>query len=261
MVVRPRLPADSDLGDDRAVRGRYPELGAGGFTRCDGTVEFYGRVHALLRPTMTVLDFGAGRGAGPAEDPVPHRRDLRVLRGRAQRVVGADIDPAVMDHPAVDEAIVLDGPGAPLPLDDASFDLIVSDHTFEHVDDPAHVAAELSRVLRPGGWLCARTPNRWGYIGIGARLVPNRQHVRVLRRLQPDRHGHDVFPTRYRLNTRAALRRHFPPDRFDDFSYGFDSEPAYAGGSNVGTWLLRGLPRFTPERFASMWMVFLRRRA
>ena len=39
----------------------YPENMAGGFSRCDGTVQFYQRVRALLRPGWVVLDFGAVR--------------------------------------------------------------------------------------------------------------------------------------------------------------------------------------------------------
>ena len=40
----------------------YPEYGAGGFSRCDLWVPFFTRVNALLRPDMTVVDYGAGRG-------------------------------------------------------------------------------------------------------------------------------------------------------------------------------------------------------
>ena len=65
-------------------------------------------------------------------------------------------------------------------------------------------------MLRPGGWLAARTPNKWGMIGIGARAVPNDLHTRVLRRLQPDRKAEDVFPVRYQMNTRKDLRRAVP---------------------------------------------------
>ena len=49
----------------------YPENRAGGFSRCDGTVQFYQRVRALLRPNYVVLDFGAGRGAAYYQDPSP----------------------------------------------------------------------------------------------------------------------------------------------------------------------------------------------
>lgn len=38
-----------------------------------------------------------------------------------------------------------------LPLPDASADLVYSNFTFEHIQDPAAMAAEIARVLRPGG--------------------------------------------------------------------------------------------------------------
>ena len=240
--------------------GLYPEVGAGGFSRVDGTVEFYGRVRSLLRPDMVVLDFGAGRGVGPQEDPVTYRRELQVHRGHVATVIGADVDPVVKENPVLDEAIVLDGVSAALPLADASVDLVVSDFTFEHLDDPAHTAGELDRILRPGGWLCARTPNKWGYIGVGARLVPNSFHTRFLRRLQPDRKAVDVFPTRYRCNTRADVRRCFPPDRFDDFSYRHESEPLYAGSSPAAQRAQRAVLAMAPNALASMLMIFLRKR-
>ena len=59
----------------------YPESAAGGFSRNDGTVAFYQRVQALLRPDSVVIDFGAGRGqfleAPPRARPAgPLRRAL-----------------------------------------------------------------------------------------------------------------------------------------------------------------------------------------
>jgi len=140
----------------------FPETAAGGYSRVDGTVEFYGRVNALLQPHMTVLDFGAGRGAGIQDDLVPYRRSLRTLKGKCKRVIGVDVDDAVVGNPGLDESYVIE-PGGRIPLENESVELIVSDATFEHITDPSPVTKELDRVLKPGGWLCARTPNRWGY--------------------------------------------------------------------------------------------------
>lgn len=238
----------------------FPEVTAGGYSRVDGTVEFYTRINALLRSQMTVLDFGAGRGAGVGEDPVIYRRNLRTLKGKCHRVVGIDVDEALMENPGLDEAHVL-SPSAHMPLETASVDLIVSDHTFEHIREPDLVAKELNRVLKPGGWLCARTPNRWGYIALGASLVPNRLHAKLLRWLQPQRKGIDVFPTAYKLNTRKALYRHFTLDKYEHYSYGYFAEPAYFGDSKA-LWNLALLSsRLMPPLLAPTWMVFLRKKS
>lgn len=235
----------------------YPEVAAGGFSRVDGTVAFYQRVNALLGPAMTVVDFGAGRGQAQ-EDPVPYRRDLARLRGKVARVVGVDVDPAVRENPRVDEAVVIT-PGRPLPLAAGSVDLVVADFVFEHISDPAWAGRELARILEPGGWVCARTPNRWGSIGVPARLVPNRWHSAVLRRVQPQKQERDTFPTAYRLNTFADLARHFPPGEFRHASYTFDSEPAYFGSSRLAWRLVRASYRVTPPPLGSMLFVFLQK--
>ncbi len=237
----------------------YPECAAGGFSRADGAVQFYTRVNALLHADMTVLDFGAGRGRFAFEETSPYRRSLRLLQGKVAEVIGADIDPVVAANPHVDRALVLT-PGAALPLADHSVDLIVADATFEHVAEPAPIAGEFARILRPGGWICARTPNRLGYIGLGGRLVPNRWHAAVLKRLQPTRQARDIFPTHYKLNSFAALRRHFPASQFADHSYSWNNEPAYAGHSRLAWRAMQLAFRLTPEAFGATLMVFLQKK-
>jgi SAM-dependent methyltransferase len=242
----------------RPVEALYPEVEAGGFSRVDGTISFYTRVNALLADVgsdAVVLDYGAGRGSF-LEDPILFRRDLRTLKGRARQVIGIDIDEAVLGNETVDEAHVIK-PGEPLPLANRSVDIVISDFTFEHISEPAWTTSELDRVLRPGGWLCARTPNRWGYIGLGAQAVPNRFHVKFLRQLQPTKKSEDTFPTTYRLNTPKDLKRWFPITSYDHFTYASDSEPAYVGRSVVAARLTRIGFELTPPRWRSMLNVFL----
>jgi SAM-dependent methyltransferase len=134
----------------------FPEIEAGGFSRLDGTVQFYQRINALIRPDAVVMDYGAGRGASQTDDPAQFRRHLVTLKGRVRELIGADVDPAVKSNASLDRAILV-GPDGRLPLPDASIDVIVSDFTFEHVQDPASVARELDRVLvGGGGFACER---------------------------------------------------------------------------------------------------------
>ncbi len=236
----------------------FPEIAAGGFTRIDGTVAFYSRINALVSDTSVVVDFGAGRGQF-ISDPVGYRRDLRWLKGRVQRVIGLDVDDAVLENPALDEShLIFDE--RPLPLTDGSVDLIVSDFTFEHVKNPHWLAEELSRILKAGGWICARTPNKWGYIAIFARLFPNRLHDAVLRVVQPRKKSIDTFPTFYRLNTRRDLLRSFSVQHFEHIIFEHDAEPAYSANSMLGWRLGLFLSRISPRRVQSMLFIFLRKK-
>ncbi len=236
----------------------FPEKAAGGFTHVDSTVDFYNRVNALLRPGTTVIDFGAGRGRASEELP-PYVRGLATLKGKVGKVIGVDVDPVVRENPLIDEAIVIT-PDAPLPFADNSVDLIVSDWALEHISEPQRLVTELTRILRPGGWLCARTPNRWGYIAVGTTLIPERLHAAVLNRVQPTRKECDVFPKFYRINTLSAFRSHFG-SQFEVFAYTVNSEPAYVGNSRF-LWRLALLGfRFTPDRFGAVIHAFLRKQS
>ena len=58
------------------------------------------------------------------------------------------------------DGIVL-GVGEELPFGDDCFDLILSNEVLEHVADDRACAAEMVRVLRPGGRIVVFAPNRW----------------------------------------------------------------------------------------------------
>lgn len=208
----------------------YPESRFGGFTQIDGTIAFYSRVQALAAPEMVVVDFGCGRGAYAA-DPVPFRRDLRVLKGKVRRVIGLDAAPAGASNPFLDEFHRLDG--EQWPLEDCSADLCVSDNVLEHLPDPQGFFAEARRVLKPGGMLCIRTPNRWNYIAVLSRMLPNRSHAGVLARAKRDLREEDVFPTLYRCNTIGALRKALAAGGFESVVYGYEAEPSYLSFSKI----------------------------
>jgi SAM-dependent methyltransferase len=68
---------------------------------------------------------------------------------RASAYVGVDVVP----NPAAE----LVGPVEALPVDDASFDLVLCTQVLEHCDDPAQAVRELRRVTAPGGRVLAST--------------------------------------------------------------------------------------------------------
>ena len=210
----------------------YPESRFGGFTDVDGTVAFYSRVAALLSPDAVVLDVGCGRGELLVDDPVPYRRQLVTLRGRAGRVIGLDVDPVGETHPGLDEFHLIT-PEGDWPVPDASVDLVVCDNVVEHVEDPPAMFARMRRALKPGGVVCVRTPNRWGYVALAASAIPNRLHARVTARVQDGRKEEDVFPTLYRCNSVRAVRRAMTAAGFDATVYGYGAEPGYLAFSKA----------------------------
>ena len=205
-----------------------------------------------------VVDFGAGRGGIHIDDPIAYRHSLMSLKGKVNEVIGVDIDSAVTTNPAINRAIVISGPELPLP--DRSVDLILSDFTFEHLGDPQAIASNFERVLKPGGWIRARTPNRFGYIVLANSFLPDSLRSRVLRGAQPERKEEDLFPAFYRLNTLRDISRLFPEPRFRQASYYWDASPSYHFDSpfvfRLFSWLLQSE---SPNAFKTMLMVFIQK--
>ena len=236
----------------------FPERRVVDFLHRQDRFVFFSMVNELVSPTDVVIDFGAGRGR-QAEFGSRHLRSISSFKGRCSKLIGIDPDPIVLENPTVDAGHVLP-PDCKLPLADASVDLVFSYAVFEHIEEPYAVAAELARVVKPGGWICAWTPNKWGYIGIGARLVPNSLHARVLRHVSPGgRAERDVFPTRYRMNTLQTVGRLFP--EFENLSFGFNGQPSYNFGSSFVArfWLL--YMALMPRAMAQSLFIFLRKKS
>jgi SAM-dependent methyltransferase len=221
----------------------YPESSFGGFSNVDGTVAFYLRIHALLLPESVVIDFGCGRGAY-ADDPIPLRRDLRIFKGKAARVIGLDVDEAGFSNTHLDDFYLLEGPRWPLP--DSSADIIVCDSVVEHLEDPGAFFTEARRTLKEGGCVCIRTPNLWSYVALVSKMVPNRTHTDLLVKVKESTRSQDVFPTLYRCNTIPALRTSLKSCGFEHSVFGYGPEPGYLAFSSFAYWLGRVYQRFAP---------------
>jgi 2-polyprenyl-3-methyl-5-hydroxy-6-metoxy-1,4-benzoquinol methylase len=235
----------------------YPETQFGGFSRVDGTIAFFSRVQALARPEMVVLDVGCGRGAVAERLETDRWEKCRVLKGHCQKVIGIDVSDAGRQNPLIDEFRKIDGER--WPVDSSSIDLLVSDAVLEHIENPDAFFAECERIVKPGGYVCFRTPNRWSYFSLAASLIPNRYHAKVVALVQPGRREIDVFPTYYRANTVRALRRLLRLHHFEGCVYRHISEPVYLGFSRWSYCLGVYLHRWMPAVFWPMLYVFARR--
>ncbi len=109
----------------------------------------HGEFRKRLRPGFKVLDWGCGRGS-----------DVLHLRKMGIDAYGAEVSQETIDRgkPLFDElgidhdaTIKLISPQNRTAFADRSFDLIMSYQVLEHVADLPSVAAEVARLLRPGG--------------------------------------------------------------------------------------------------------------
>lgn len=237
----------------------YPESRFGGFTDIDGTVIFHTRVNSLLDRQDVVIDVGCGRGQH-REDPVQVHRELKVLRGKCQRVIGIDVDPNAQSNPFLDEFRLIPLQTMSFPVADAIADLCVSDYVVEHVQNPEQFFSECYRVLKVGGHLCIRTTNVRSYVGLAATLTPNRLHARVVGWAQRGRQAQDVFPTQYRANTRRRLFRALQQAGFDPCVYTHNPEPSYLSRSALGYRLGVFYQRHAPRAWGTVLLAFARKR-
>jgi SAM-dependent methyltransferase len=97
-------------------------------------------------------------------------------------------------------------PDAPLPLDDAAFDLVLCAETIEHVRDVQLLLSEIRRVLRPGGTLALTTPAN---LPLGPRPDPLSPHLRQFTRRSLsrvlDELGFELDSLRRRSSTLLAV--------------------------------------------------------
>lgn len=208
---------------------------------------------------MTLLDYGAGRGRQFDVPDPGYAQTLQKFQGRVARVIGVDVHEAIRDHPYLDERHVIRA-GQVLPIQSGTIDIVIADWVLEHLEHPAQFVEEMERLVRSGGWVCARTVNRWGYVGIGARLLPNSMHSRLVRMLVPVARSEDVFPTFYRLNSLRDIRRWFSPQGWEDCSYLVNTTPRYFAHSRFLFRAIELYQKIVPYSLSTDLFVFIQRK-
>jgi SAM-dependent methyltransferase len=124
-------------------------------------------------PDGRILDYGC------AEQP------YRRFFGPGVDFVGADLP----GNPDADIALEADGT---VPVDDGTFDAVLSTQVLEHVADPTTYLAECRRVLRPGGRLLLSTHglmvyhpdpvDYWRWTGAGLERIITAAGLRIVHR-------------------------------------------------------------------------------
>jgi len=235
----------------------YPELDYGGYDRTDIGVAFYSRINALVKPEFTMLDIGCGRGA-LQDDPVDFRRGLRSFKGKCKHIIGIDVNTEAAVNPFMDEFHLIQNDK--WEVADASIDLAYSDYVLEHVPDPAAFFKEAARVMKPGGTLCLRTPNKWHYVCLAASLIPEKKHDQVLAKAQESRKEIDTFPKLYRCNTKGAIKRELERAGFDVCIYALEQSPAYLEFSKFAYAMGVLYGKVAPDFLKVNFLVFARKR-
>lgn len=176
---------------------------------------------AQLGPEQTALDLGCGSGS-------------IAYGGCPCRIVGVDLRvPAEAPRPARGGFVRADA--THLPLADSSCDLVIANHTLEHIRDWRGALREAARVLKPEGVLVASVPD--GYClsdAVYRFLDKGREHVNRFR-LQ------DLVAAVERENGLRLSRQ-----RLLYSSYSFlNRQPGrrFGGRASVLNWLPAGLLR------------------
>jgi ubiquinone/menaquinone biosynthesis C-methylase UbiE len=144
IVARLRAAGHDPATLTREIAAQFDEFHGGGRESTRALAR-----HAGLEPGLRVLDLGCGIG-GPA----------RTLAAEFDAdVTGIDLTPGFVDAARrlsaqlglADRTRFVHGSATALPIADASVDLVWSQNMLMNVPDKARLAAEVARVLKPGG--------------------------------------------------------------------------------------------------------------
>lgn len=145
-----------------AGRGRTGEF-AQADTESDRVDDFFAFFGDLdVRSALAdkaVLDFGSGYGGRTVEYA---RLGARFVWGVEPFESMVDRSNAYAHSRGVENVSFVLCTQDDIPLDDATFDVVLSYDVLEHVNDPRRSIAEIHRVLRPGGVAYLVFPVYWG---------------------------------------------------------------------------------------------------
>jgi SAM-dependent methyltransferase len=185
------------------------------------------------KPEITILEAGCGR-----------KWPLN-LTGVEYRLIGLDLNEKsleirVNEMKDLDEAIV--GDLHEIDLGDRKVDVVYNSFVLEHVEDADKVLDNLGNLLKPGGVLILRLPDRNTVFGFVTRLSPFWFHVWYRKYIRgaktAGKPGFGPFPTHYcKVVSRKGIH-----EFCETHGFAIDEEVAfcqYLSKRNFGTKLVR----------------------
>jgi len=117
-----------------------------------------------------VLDAGCGQ----------HLDYVRLIEPLARFTLGCDLVETFDSSLKMSDSAVVRSNLDHIPVDDATFTMIICRSVFEHIEQPLRVLQEFNRILKLNGRLIFMTPNLYDYVSIISRLSRHRFHQNLL---------------------------------------------------------------------------------
>lgn len=177
-------------------------------------------IRSFASETTTWLDAGCGHHILPSWRL---SQECELVK-RVNKVVGCDIDDSIRQHRTIRNRVVCNLEY--LPFKNNSFNLVTTNMVVEHLSEPASVFLEFKRILIDQGVLIIHTPNLWSGLPFISKLIPQKIKNYFISKIE-GRVENDIFPTKYRANTKKKIKKLLNTQGFMELKTSFLSSQAY----------------------------------